>query len=115
MDREVTRHMNMNCRDSEIGSDGCQTCEKDMKLGIKYKCFAPLVVDSAFAVQEGGNHYKDFKIQPTEYSHKNGLDWCQGNVVKYVTRHKVKNGLEDIKKAMHYLQFIAEMNYGEKL
>ena len=64
--------------------------------------------------QEGGNHYQ-LPIQPIDYIVKNNLGFREGNVVKYVTRHKIKNGMEDIRKAMHYLKFIAEMDYGEKL
>lgn len=71
--------------------------------------------DSVFDHQEGGNHYKNFKIQPVEFCHKNEFDWCQSNVIKYVTRHKNKNGIEDIKKALHYLKFIADMDYNVKL
>ena len=69
---------------------------------------------SALDVQEGGNHYKDLKIQPVEYIHANGLDFFQGNVVKYVTRHKAKNGDQDIRKAIHYLNLILELQYGVK-
>ncbi len=69
---------------------------------------------SALDVQEGGNHYKDLKIQPVEYIHANGLDFFQGNVVKYVTRHKAKNGEQDIRKAIHYLNLILELQYGVK-
>lgn len=63
--------------------------------------------------QVGGGHYKDFAIQPTEFSQKNGLGFCEGNVVKYVCRHKKKNGAEDIRKAIHYLQLLLEYEYGE--
>lgn len=56
--------------------------------------------------QEGGNHYKQFKIQPIEFITANGLDYLQGNVIKYICRHKFKNGREDVKKAMHYLEFV---------
>ena len=69
---------------------------------------------SALDVQEGGNHYKDLKIQPVEYIHANGLDFFQGNVVKYVTRHKAKNGEQDIRKAIHYLNLILELQYSVK-
>lgn len=70
---------------------------------------------SALAVQEGGSHYKNFKIQPVEYIHANGLTYFQGNVVKYVTRYKTKNGEQDLKKAIHYLQLILELEYGGKI
>ena len=41
---------------------------------------------SALELQIGGDHYKDMPIQPVEYIHKNGLGFCEGAVVKYVTR-----------------------------
>lgn len=65
--------------------------------------------------QIGGDHYNNKKIQPIDYILENNLPYCEGNVVKYVTRHKEKNGAEDIKKAIHYLRFILANDYGEKL
>lgn len=68
---------------------------------------------SALDRQPGGNHYKDRGIQPIEFIVANKLGFCEGNVVKYVTRHEEKNGKEDIEKAIHYLQFILELKYAE--
>jgi hypothetical protein len=56
--------------------------------------------------QIGGDHYSKYKIQPIEYITKNKLDFSQGNVIKYVTRFKDKNGLEDLQKAQHYLDLL---------
>ena len=69
---------------------------------------------SALNEQAGGSHYKDLTIQPVEYIYNNQLPYLEGNVVKYVTRHKSKNGAEDIRKAIHYCQLILELEYGEK-
>jgi hypothetical protein len=55
--------------------------------------------------QVGGVHYNS-EIQPIDYIKANGLDFFQGNVIKYVTRYKRKGGLEDLKKAKHYLEMI---------
>ena len=68
---------------------------------------------SALDKQVSGNHYKDCGIQPIEYIHANGLDYFQGNVIKYTTRHKSKNGKADIEKAIHYLELILELQYGD--
>lgn len=70
---------------------------------------------SALETQEGGSHYKSMAIQPVEFITKNSIPYLEGNVIKYVSRHSAKNGLEDIKKAIHYLQLIAELQYGTKL
>lgn len=66
---------------------------------------------SALDVQVGGSHYKDLKIQPIEYTMKNGLDFIQGNIIKYATRFKSKNGKEDLKKVIHYAELAIEFNY----
>ena len=65
--------------------------------------------------QEAGNHYRKYKIQPVEFCQKNNLPYCESNVIKYVVRHRDKNGLEDLKKAKHYLELIAQIEYGESL
>ena len=62
--------------------------------------------------QVGGDHYK-MVIQPAEYVHKNKIGYLEGNVIKYVSRHRNKNGKQDIEKAIHYLQMILEMDYPE--
>jgi hypothetical protein len=68
---------------------------------------------SALNTQEGGQHYKQWKIQPIEFIHANGLPYIEGNIIKYIMRHKFKNGLEDLKKARHYLDILIELEYHE--
>lgn len=51
------------------------------------------------------DHY-DFTIQPVEYILKNRLGFCEGNVVKYISRWKLKNGREDLLKAKHYIDIL---------
>lgn len=63
---------------------------------------------SAYDKQYGGDHYKRFAIQPTEYIIKNGLNFCEGNVVKYITRWRHKDGLQDLLKAKHYVEMLIE-------
>lgn len=58
--------------------------------------------------QIGGDHYRSKSIQPIEFILANGLGFCEGNVVKYITRWKDKGGLADLKKARHYLDFLIE-------
>lgn len=64
---------------------------------------------SALTEQEGGNHYKDMPIQPVEYIHRNGLGFIEGCVVKYVSRWRKKGGLEDLRKARHFLDMMIEI------
>lgn len=71
------------------------------------KKYNPLVV------QQSGSHYKNGNIQPIEYSERNNLSMCQGNIVKYITRHKEKNGVDDLAKVVHYALLEALFVYGE--
>jgi hypothetical protein len=64
---------------------------------------------SALDKQESGNHYKDKGIQPIVYIHANNLGFCEGNVVKYVTRWRDKGGEADLRKAIHYLELLIEL------
>ena len=66
----------------------------------------------ALKVQIGGDHYKDCGIQPVEYIHANKLDYFEGNVIKYITRHRTKGqGKKDGEKAIHYAQLILALEY----
>lgn len=55
--------------------------------------------------QVGGDHY-DLPIQPIEYILANDLGFVEGNIIKYVTRYKRKNGMQDLFKAKHYLDIL---------
>lgn len=65
--------------------------------------------DSALKTQEGGDHYKGLPIQPIEYIHANSIPFAEGNVIKYVTRWRSKNGIADLKKARHFIDLLIEL------
>ena len=64
--------------------------------------------------QVGGDHYRNRGIQPVEYILKNGLSFVEGNVVKYVTRWRDKGGIDDLRKARHYIELLIEHEEGLK-
>jgi len=64
--------------------------------------------------QVGGGHYKGLAIQPITYIFANGLGFAEGNVIKYVTRWRAKNGIEDLKKAQHYLELLIQQAQSEE-
>tara|TARA_R110000850_G_scaffold258068_1_gene384523 strand:+ start:215 stop:598 length:384 start_codon:yes stop_codon:yes gene_type:complete len=74
---------------------------------------SPLKADSPLKNQEGGDHYKQMKIQPVEFIYANHIQFLEGCVIKRVCRHRAKNGAEDIRKAIHELNLILELEYGE--
>ena len=65
-------------------------------------------MSASLTKQIGGDHYQGAAIQPIEFILSNGLDFCEGNVIKYVYRYSKKNGIEDLEKAKHYLEFLIE-------
>lgn len=64
--------------------------------------------------QVDGDHYKNLVIQPAVYSFKNNLNWHQGEIVKYVTRYKSKNGKIDLNKAKHLIEMLMELEYDDR-
>ena len=66
---------------------------------------------SAYDKQIGGKHYQKFSIQPSKFVIENELLFPEGNVIKYVFRHRYKNGKEDLEKAVHFIEMIIERDY----
>ena len=69
---------------------------------------------SALDHQEGGDHYKTKAIQPVEYCMANGIGFMEGSVIKYVTRWRDKGGVQDLKKAIHFLELLVEHEEGRE-
>ncbi len=59
-------------------------------------------------------HYTQFPIPPNVYITENDLLWEEGNAIKYITRHRFKNGAEDLDKAIKYIQLLKERLYDSK-
>lgn len=75
--------------------------DKNMFKEVKY---------SSLEKQVGGKHYK-MVVEPAYFINENKLLFAEGNAIKYICRHSSKNGAEDIKKAIHYLEMILERDY----
>lgn len=58
--------------------------------------------------QEGGDHYVNMVIQPIEFILANNIPHCEACIIKYVTRWRKKNGIEDLRKARHYIDILIE-------
>jgi len=67
------------------------------------------VTDSPLKDQVGGNHYSKLAIQPIEYIYKNNIPFPEGNVIKYVTRWRGKDGIKDLQKAKHFIELLIEL------
>lgn len=73
-----------------------------------------MTVELANDVQVAGTHYKDKAIQPWDYIIANKLGYLEGNIVKYISRWEVKGGVDDLKKARHYLDKLIELTTSGK-
>lgn len=58
--------------------------------------------------QVAGNHYRKLKIQPIEYILANELGFCEGSIVKYISRWRDKGGVDDLRKVKHFCDFLIE-------
>ena len=69
-------------------------------------------MSEANKIQVGGDHYKqsDGKEEHWDRVHRLGLDYFQGQITKYVERWKLKNGIQDLQKARHFLDKYIELN-----
>ena len=107
-----------NCLNCDAPHDMCgqewNDCSAESIIWIKKETLEEVKQEpkSTLDKQVGSNHYKLTSIQPVEYIHANSLSFCEGNVVKYITRHRNKNKEEDVRKALHYCQLILKLEYG---
>jgi len=53
-------------------------------------------------------HYAKHNIEPIDFITENKLSFCEGNVIKYICRWRDKGGIESLKKAKQYIDFIID-------
>ena len=68
---------------------------------------------NAWDKQVGGGHYKQYAIQPAQFALANKLDYAQANAIKYIVRHADKNGVQDLDKAVHYIELLKQHHYNK--
>jgi hypothetical protein len=71
-------------------------------------------IATANEIQHGGDHYKSKAIQPWDYIVSNELGFLEGNAVKYLSRWREKNGIEDLQKAKHYIDKLIEVEIAKQ-
>jgi len=71
------------------------------------------MTSKVYTKQIGGAHYKKMKIQPSKFVIENELLFPEGSVIKYICRHRFKNGKEDLLKAIHFIEMIIERDYSK--
>jgi len=98
------------CLRNEVTKQSLEIMENEMKnpsYELRFKLGSPQ--EGVNNIQHGGTHYKDKSVQPWDYIAANGLGYFEGNVVKYVSRWREKGGVEDLRKARHYLDKLIEL------
>mgnify|MGYP003651706892 CR=1 FL=1 len=97
------------------GTSTQMQAKSQKKMSLLYAMTAILLMDSPLSKQVGGDHYKNLVIQPFEFIERNGIGFAAGNIIKYVCRYKTKNGIEDLKKARHYIDLLIDLEKRKKL
>ena len=62
-------------------------------------------------IQVKGNHYKKYAIQPVQFFYENNVPFIEGAIIKYVIRHRDKNGKDDLDKAKHMIDLLIKLEY----
>lgn len=96
-------------RDEAAAVEVAYELKPPLDYAPKEVAFTPAAIDR----QVGGNHYTALEIQPWEVIERNGMGFFDGNAVKYLMRYKAKGGVEDLKKAQHYLEKLIELEHGK--
>ena len=84
--------------------EGLMAAQKVVQKHLDEQCRG-----SALNVQVGGDHYKNFGIQPVEYIYVNKLPFIEGCIVKYATRWREKGGIKDLEKIKHFVDLLIEL------
>ena len=63
-------------------------------------------------IQIGGHHYKNMAIQPLEFFIANDTPFAEASACKYLLRHRLKGGRQDLEKAKHIIDVIISKQYG---
>ena len=97
-------------RSNHVSSNGCvRSYRNDDGCFLFDRLCVGVVQVSALSTQVGGAHYREMKIQPIEFIHANNIPFIEANVIKYVCRWRVKNGVADLEKARHYIDLLIEL------
>ena len=106
---------------SSMNTKICNRCGKHISWALKpgqqsvlTKQIGEKEMSKANTTQVAGKHYKQ-DIQVWDFVHRNGIGYLAGNIIKYVSRYKKKNGLEDLEKAKHYLEKLIEEETKEQV
>ena len=89
---------------------GPETLSRETWQGIRER--AKCEVKSALSHQVGGDHYKNFAIQPIEFIIANKLGFPEGSIVKRICRYDKPGGkgLQDLQKIKHEIDLIIELS-----
>jgi hypothetical protein len=64
---------------------------------------------SSLSSQVGGNHYKEFAIQPVEFCYVNNIPYLEATAIKYLCRWRLKGGVQDLEKAKHFIDLLIDL------
>ena len=94
----------------QIICSGIKGCRGGCNRGNKMSDTKPNPLEK----QVSGSHYKNYEVQPVEFCQRNKLNYCESAAIKYLCRHRDKNGIDDLRKAKHYIELLIEIEYANK-
>ena len=98
------------CKHGKPNGSNCKYCKRESNAFVNIANQAPDPnAKAVFKEQVGGDHYKNMKIQPAEFIHANDIGFFEGNAIKYLSRWHLKNGIEDLKKAIHFIEMLIDL------
>lgn len=93
-------------------TDRINKAMEGLRRDIKTYAKGPFTSDP-LVEQVGGDHYKGMAIQPVEYIHANGIGFMEGCAIKYLSRWRAKGGVQDLKKARHFIDMLIQLEQAE--
>jgi hypothetical protein len=89
-----------------------------MPLGTPAKTLAPTSakpISAANAKQISGDHYKKYgNLQPWDVVTHWNMGYLDGTALKYLARWRDKGGINDLKKAIHFIEKLIEVTEAEQ-
>lgn len=70
-------------------------------------------MESKYDEVNNPSHYVDMAIPPSDFIYDNNLDFFTGNAIKYLCRASKKNGLQDLQKAIKYIEMRIKKEYSD--
>ena len=95
-------------KERQLDWEDHEAIKRDFSWPYEPNLIKPILHNRATEKQVGGDHYKGFVIQPAEFCHVNEIPYLEATAIKYLCRWKKKGGVQDLDKAIHFIELLKE-------